>query len=151
MNIPILPETAGLKILEEDFHRLYEETYGHVHKARALEVVNLRLSAVIKIKKPPLRHYQSPVQSVREAEDKRRRVYFDGEFWECPVYHRELLPQGSSLNGPCMLEESGATTVVFPSWKASVDEWGNILMEQLDSVRVRSSITPQSSKKSGLK
>jgi len=151
MDIPILPETAGLKILEEDFHRLYEETYGHVHKARALEVVNLRLSAVIKIKKPPLRHYQSPVQSVREAEDKRRRVYFDGEFWECPVYHRELLPQGSSLNGPCMLEESGATTVVFPSWKASVDEWGNILMEQLDSVRVRSSITPQSSKKSGLK
>ncbi|MDP2268751.1 MAG: hypothetical protein Q8K46_06235, partial [Deltaproteobacteria bacterium] len=65
-----------------------------------------------------------------EAETERRSVYFEGKPYDCPIYQRDLLPQEASIPGPCIVEEPGATTIVFPSWKASVDEWGNILMEE---------------------
>jgi N-methylhydantoinase A len=131
VNIPVFLESGNLKTLEEDFHRIYEETYGHVHKAHSLEIVNFRLSVIAEVKKPPLARYQSPTQLLKEAEIERRSVYFEGEFYDCPIYHRDLLPQGISFSGPTIVEEPGATTVVFPSWKASIDEWGNILMEEI--------------------
>jgi N-methylhydantoinase A len=130
VNIPVSLDSGNLKALEDNFYRIYEETYGHANKARSLEVINFRLSAIAGVEKPMLVRYQSPTQSIREPEIEKRSVYFEGKFYDCPIYRRDLLSQGTSFSGPCIVEEPGATTVVFPSWKASVDEWGNILMEE---------------------
>jgi N-methylhydantoinase A/oxoprolinase/acetone carboxylase beta subunit len=34
------------------------------------------------------------------------------------------------VDGPAIVEEFGATTIVFPGWRASVDAGGNLVLER---------------------
>jgi N-methylhydantoinase A len=130
VSVPFSLDDGNLKALEEDFHRIHEETYGHANKGRSVQVVNLRLAAIAEVNKPTLVRYKSAFKSLAEAETERRSIYFEGKFYDCHIYQRDLLPEEASFQGPCVVEEAGATTVVYPFWKGLVDEWGNILLEE---------------------
>jgi N-methylhydantoinase A/oxoprolinase/acetone carboxylase beta subunit len=56
----------------------------------------------------------------------RQPVYFDGEFRDTSLYQREALRARDSIAGPAIIEEAGATTVLFPQWRAVVDAAGNL-------------------------
>ena len=43
-----------------------------------------------------------------------RTVIFAEKPLECHVYERTRIAPGDTLNGPAIIEEFGATTVVFP-------------------------------------
>ena len=46
-----------------------------------------------------------------------------------PVYARDALPVGTELGGPLIVEETGSTTVVWPSDNLLVDGRGNLRLE----------------------
>ena len=58
-----------------------------------------------------------------------RPVWFDGSRLDTPVYHREKLPLDAVLQGPAILEQMDATTVLEPGDRAAGDADGNILVE----------------------
>ncbi len=75
------------------------------------------------------------------AEKGERPVYFaendanasgDGTigFLQTTVYDRAKLPPGVAFDGPALIEEPDATTVVQPAWQVTVDEYGNLTIEQ---------------------
>ena len=35
---------------------------------------------------------------------------------------------GNLINGPAVIEQYDATTVVYPDWTASVDQFGNLIL-----------------------
>ena len=49
---------------------------------------------------------------------------------ETPVYDREKMVPGSSLNGPAILIEANATTVVEPGWCATVTNKNHLIMDR---------------------
>ena len=53
-------------------------------------------------------------------------VSFSGKSFEAPVIQRGNLSAGASLEGPAIIAESTATTVVPPRWNLSVDQYGII-------------------------
>ena len=62
-----------------------------------------------------------------------RRAYFanahgpnEGGFVDCPIYDRYTLPVGATLEGPVIVEEAEATTIIRPGDSASVDSWLNL-------------------------
>ena len=57
-----------------------------------------------------------------------RRVRFDGNDVDCPVYQREKLDVGPDLAGPAMLDQFDCTTVICPGQTARVDEWKNLIV-----------------------
>jgi N-methylhydantoinase A len=57
-----------------------------------------------------------------------RPVLDGGEEWAVDVYDRYTLPAGTTLEGPVILEESGATIWVAPNMACSVDERGNLII-----------------------
>lgn len=59
-----------------------------------------------------------------------RGVWFDesGEV-QTPIYERALLIPEHTIDGPAIIEEPGSTTVVYPGQSASLDEWGNIVLD----------------------
>ena len=65
---------------------------------------------------------------VQRALTGRRAVRFEGQSVECAVYARERLRAGDVVTGPAIVEEYGATTVVFPGLRAEVDRFGNLLL-----------------------
>jgi len=66
---------------------------------------------------------------VVDARTEHRTVTFEGGHLETPVYDRAVLPIGSRVDGPAVVEDAGSTTVILPGQSASVDEYGNIVVE----------------------
>lgn len=59
----------------------------------------------------------------------RRPVWFDGEWWDTPIYDRQKLPLDMKIIGPAILEQLDATTVLEPGDQATSDIDGNIIIE----------------------
>jgi len=115
------------------FHRRHLEVYGYSAIEEPVEFVNIRLRAVGFISKPSLK--ESPQASIEPSPLERRLVYFEGkDAWiETPVYKREAIRTGCTLKGPAVVEQYDATTVIYPSWGATVDGFGNMVLRRGDS------------------
>jgi N-methylhydantoinase A len=129
LNIP-LRNSDDLEKIAERFHGRFQETYGHSRPGQIVELVNLRLSSFGLVKKPHFPAYASKGRSILHAQKDERQVYFKGLFAETPVYERDLLPCEEGLNGPAIIEENGATTVIPPGWMVKTDPNGNLLLNR---------------------
>lgn len=129
LNIPLRNSDALEKIAER-FHVHFQETYGHSRPGQIIELVNLRLSSFGLIEKPLFPAYTSKGRSILLSQKDERQVYFQGHFSETPVYERDLLPCEEGFNGPAIIEENGATTIVPPGWMVKTDPNGNLLLNR---------------------
>jgi N-methylhydantoinase A len=120
----------SLEKVAQGFHRRFQEAYGHGHPERDVELVNLRLSSFGLIEKPSFPVYEPKSNSAGEAQREERKVFFQGSSLKIPIYEREFLPCEEILNGPSIIEENGATTVVPPGWRCKVDAYGNLILSR---------------------
>jgi 5-oxoprolinase (ATP-hydrolysing) len=61
------------------------------------------------------------------------RLYTGGTWREVPLFERERLRPGDTLDGPAIVTEANATTVVDDGWSASVTPYGHLLIERVRS------------------
>jgi 5-oxoprolinase (ATP-hydrolysing) len=59
------------------------------------------------------------------------RVFTDGRWWDATLLLRERLGPGRRLEGPAIVAEGNATTVVEPGWCAGVAAGGDLVLERL--------------------
>jgi N-methylhydantoinase A len=124
LNVPIEID-ATVEQTEEAFHEAYHDVYGYSRREMVVELVYLRVLASAYIDKPNVARAKDDTTADREPPS-RQPVYFDGEFRDTSLYQREALRAGDSIAGPAIIEEAGATTVLFPQWRAAVDAAGNL-------------------------
>ena len=58
----------------------------------------------------------------------RRRVWFEGRGLDTPIYQRDHLPCSFGFQGPAIIEQVDATTVVPPGASAEIDKYLNIII-----------------------
>jgi N-methylhydantoinase A len=95
-----------------------------------VELVNARLTAYGLVPKPAAERPAASNAPLDAALVERRPVWFGGRAHDCPVWDRERLPARAALQGPAIVEEFGATTVVPPGWRGALDEHGNLRFER---------------------
>ena len=61
----------------------------------------------------------------------RGRMYTDSEWLETPVYEREALMPGDRIDGPAIIIEANATTVVEPGWRAETTKLGHLVLSRV--------------------
>ena len=93
-----------------------------------IEWVNLRVTGVGPIERPKLRELPPGDGRADRARRGARPVVFEARALDCAVYDRAALLPGDALVGPAIVEEYGATTVVFPGQRAEVDRFGNLIV-----------------------
>jgi len=64
-----------------------------------------------------------PVESIR--------VFTGGKWREAPLYWREDLGAGQRIDGPAVIAEANATTVVEPEWRATVTSLNHLVLERI--------------------
>lgn len=121
----------------ERFHAAHERAYSFRLADTTIEITTLHLEAVLNgpvITLPPL---PTNGRSLDAALTGRRDVYFSASAgWvSCPVYQRSLLSPGLSIEGPMIIEEATATTLVLADQWLSVTDTG-ILIVRENSVEV---------------
>jgi N-methylhydantoinase A len=113
------------------FHQEHQRRYGYHHPGKEIELVTVRLRGRIKARKSEAA--QTAVKSHdrssrRTAPVERTPVVFQGRKVATPVYERLDLVPGQSLNGPAVITEYSATTVIPPGKKFRVDRAENLLI-----------------------
>jgi 5-oxoprolinase (ATP-hydrolysing) len=58
------------------------------------------------------------------------RMFTGGRWHEAPLYRREALAAGRSIDGPAIIAEANSTTVVEPEWRASVTQLDHLILER---------------------
>jgi N-methylhydantoinase A len=112
------------------FHRAHERRYGYSDAKRAVEIVNVRARAIGLTPKPTLPRVRAGGADAGASSVGERKVFFGGRPAKTRVYDRSRLCAGNRLRGPAIVTEYSATTVILPGWRARVDAYGNLVMEQ---------------------
>ncbi len=118
-------------MIQQAFEDAYQASFSRLLPGVPMRIVNLRTSAIGIRPSFDLKALAAPVDTtVASATTGSRQVWFDGAWHETTIYDRLQLPEGSEIQGPAILEQPDATTVVSPEFKARVDLYGNIIVER---------------------
>jgi N-methylhydantoinase A len=130
-----LPEHSGvlgeadLEEVYSRFHAEHRRLYGYDIPAEIVEFVTVKVTAIGVTDKPTVERLERRGDLTAKGH---RRVFFRVDArWtdlETAVYERDLLPPGAWLDGPAVIEEETSTTLVHPSQRLEVDEYGNLFI-----------------------
>jgi N-methylhydantoinase A len=133
LNIPFT------RNLLTDFHQEHLRRYGYANPAREVEIVTLRLRALIRSAPSHVRTVAQtfPGRSRRDRLGRARfvppspsmaKVLFNVTKVSTSIHSRDALQPGKKYRGPAVVTEYSATTVVPPGKHFQVDAAGNLLI-----------------------
>jgi N-methylhydantoinase A len=122
-----LRELVDFSAIRARFDQLHQEHYGHSAPKEPVMMVNLRLSALGRLaNKLPL---AARPRDEDRGERGRRSVIFESEAVESPIYLRSGFRPGDRLKGPAIVEEIGATILVYPGDRIEVNKLGHLVID----------------------
>jgi N-methylhydantoinase A len=120
-----------LATVAQRFADLHKSRYGHANLGAPIEFVTLRTAAFGDLGQPEPQKW--PAATSAEFPHEIRTVVFDGEPRESIVVRRDNLFVGHTFDGPAVVIEDTATTVVPPGHTVGVDEIGSLLIRRKDT------------------
>ncbi len=119
------------------FDETHAQIHGHAARERPVEIVSYRLRVRVTAPKyVPVPADDAKSRAAPKAAIKgTRAVRFDAaRETRVTLYERDRLPPGARLNGPAIVEQFDATTVVSPAWSAAVDQFHNLILTRKPSM-----------------
>ncbi len=120
------------------FHQLHEQSYGYADPARTIEVVTLRVQAVVRTRREHAVSTALGRGNGSEARIGAHRVFEGGRWRRASLYDRSRLRSGSRIAGPAVIVELSATTFLPMGWTCTVDRFSNLLLAPGKNVPDRS-------------
>jgi N-methylhydantoinase A len=123
--------------LARDFHDAHRHRFGHADPEAPIEIVGFGATAIGKVDKPELPTLAAGGElPSTDALVAMRDVYFEGDApgqaggWvPARVIDRDKLLADNLIEGPAVMEELSATTVLYPGDRARVHANGALLVE----------------------
>ena len=120
----------NMKQVIQKFHEAHEQLYTFKLEESPTEIVNLHLIALGSVKKPELAKLENVGGTLQGALIEVRPVLFEEHGWiDTNVYNRNNLSPDAVMEGPVIVEEQSASTVVYPGQTVTVDAYGNLIIE----------------------
>ena len=124
LNIPVPAGPIDMDAVRRSFDVAYERQYGHSSPENRVEMANVRVAALGRLPRPG----SAPPAPEPARPSRERDVFFAGRPRKTPILDRNGLAIGDLVDGPAIIEESTATTLVPPGWRAAVIEGGHLSM-----------------------
>ena len=130
VNITVNP-LLDLKKIEKDFHKTYNDKYGHSQLNAPVEITNLRLAAFGLIDRPIDYSKNLDIKKNNQINKKiNRKVIFGNKKYSTNVINRNSIKIEDVLSGPIIIEEKSATTVIPPKYLVTRDLMGNLIIKK---------------------
>ena len=133
LRVPLHQATAGCvpscENLKALFFENHDRSYGYFNPDGAVEIINIRLTGIGR-RRIPQSAKLVPTSTRHVTAASHRPVFFDPDrARDTPIFWREEFEPGHSVEGPAILNQLDATTVLFPDNRAFVDDALNIIIE----------------------
>ena len=135
-----LPVSAGGTVaMVNEFEEAHRQRYGFIMEEKPLVVE----AAVVEVigsagasdgvaATPPADGDVTPLAVTQS--------HMAGAEHETPIYDRDALPVGAKVDGPAIIRESVATTVVEPGWQAEMSAKGDLVLTRVVALPSRMAI-----------
>ncbi len=135
VKVPVLAGDFDddLRPLRRRLDALHEKAYALALPDSAAEIVSLQVSMLGVTNKPALERIA--VDARADAVKGRRRIAIDGygSDLDAAVFDRAKLAAGAQIPGPALIEEWTSTSLILPDQRATVDEYGNIIIRRVEA------------------
>jgi len=121
------PDAAAIRAA---FEKAYKAAFGRLLEGIEMRVLTLRVAVIGRRPKIDLARLAPQGGSIAAAKTGTRPVWFDGAWADTAIYDRLALPIDARIEGPAILEQPDATTVIEPDLAATVDRFGNLIVRR---------------------
>jgi N-methylhydantoinase A len=130
--LPVVADARGVSesVVRKAFEAAYSASFSRLLPGLAVRIVSLRVAAIGRRPAFDFSVFTPDASaSLEGAQTGSRQVWFDGGWRETSVWARLALPAGAVIEGPAILEQPDATTVIEPGLVGRVDPLGNVIVE----------------------
>lgn len=112
------------------FFEEHRRLFGYHAEDEEVFLTNVRVMARFAFPEVRLKKLPAGGPDSSHAKKGERLVYFKEyrKMIDCRIYDRSKLLAGNVVEGPAIVEEYDSTSVIFPGQKATVDEYGNLVI-----------------------
>ena len=123
LNVPY----GDIADMIESFSEVYRNRFGTEPDAGQLLIATLRLegTGIEQVISDPL--IDTPADSMAAGNGK---MSVEDQWQEVPVYRRDDLGAGTTIDGPAIIAEANGTTVIDAGWAGTVNDRGHLLLER---------------------
>jgi 5-oxoprolinase (ATP-hydrolysing) len=129
-DVPLVVEYGDAGQLNERFSAAHRQRYGFVMEGKPLVVETLGVEAIGVVGRADDRVYPEAAGAAPPPLD-HVGIFTAGKTWAAPVYGRAVLAPGHAVDGPAMVIEDTATTVIEPGWRARMDSHRYLILERV--------------------
>jgi N-methylhydantoinase A/acetone carboxylase, beta subunit len=120
-----IPWSGDMNVLADEFHAAHKARYGH-SLSLPLEIVNVR----VQVQAPkPLQ--DSGLLDLPVVQGSARECIDLPELGNTEVWLRSELACGQCIQGPAIICEQVATTLLTKNWTGYLDDWGNMRLTHM--------------------
>ena len=122
-DLSFVTEAIGPQAIAS-FNERHMEEFGHVREGEIPEITGVRLVSHVDTPVPGVtKGFSAPTVVAKTT--KTRWANLGSGYQEIPIYQGGDLEPGHEIIGPAIVEETFTTIVVYPGWRAQVDDAGD--------------------------
>jgi 5-oxoprolinase (ATP-hydrolysing) len=130
-----VPMATDVAAVGAEFERRYRQQYGFLMPGKPLVIEAIALEAIgtahdVLDEQPVFAARAQPLAPLR-----RRELFTQGAWRDAAVYAREDLRPADAIDGPAVIRERNATTVVEPGWRATLTPRDHLILERVEPLR----------------
>ena len=125
--------------IQAAFEAAYRQRFAFLMASRALVVEAASVEAV-GAGDAPAEAAQAPAGRGPAPAARSVRLFSGGRWWNAPLVVREQARPGHVVDGPAIIAERNATTVVEPGWQARVTELDHLVLERVQPRETRHAV-----------
>ena len=128
---PLVVPFSDAPTMTAQFERIHKQRFGFVAPDRGLVAEAVAAEAVGATEDIADDGAPTMTGSADPAPVETVQMYADGGFAETPLYRRDDLGAGARIDGPAIIAEATATTVVEPGWRAEITRLGGLVLTRV--------------------
>jgi 5-oxoprolinase (ATP-hydrolysing) len=121
--------------LVAEFERRYRSHYGFLMPDKPLTIEAIAVEAIGASEAADERAPAFAERSSALRPAKSSRVFTAGAWHDAPLYARDDLRPGDRIDGPAVIAEQNATTVIEPGWQAALTARNHLVLERVAAIR----------------
>ncbi|NBC31882.1 MAG: 5-oxoprolinase, partial [Alphaproteobacteria bacterium] len=131
-DTPLIVPQGDRDAIVQAFEAAHKRQFGFIldDRAHVIDAVSVELTgggaAIAEDEAAPAQEREGGPEPLGRVE-----AYLAEEAQDTPVYDRDALQPGDAVDGPAILRESTATTVVEPGWRAEITPLRHLLLTRV--------------------
>jgi 5-oxoprolinase (ATP-hydrolysing) len=123
----------SIDAMTAQFEAAYKKRFSFLMSGKSLIVEALSCEAIGRSEAPPEAALDLPPRSGPLRAAASVRMYSGRGWHDSGLYQREAMRPGDLINGPAIIAEANATTVVEPGWQAQVTPYNHLIMRRIEA------------------